>query len=87
MATKSVASSVVKIAVASLVVGLALSLFDIQPQDLMRNLGDTVVEIFDLMVAMLEWSVKYILIGAIVVVPIWLVRVAIRMTRDGLKKD
>lgn len=87
MATKSVASSVVKVAVASLVVGLALSLFDIQPQDLMRNLGDTVVEIFNLMVDMLEWSVKYILIGAIVVVPIWLVRVAIRMTRDGLKKD
>lgn len=87
MATKSVASSVVKVAVASLVVGLALSLFDIQPQDLMRNLGDTVVEIFNLMVDLLEWSVKYILIGAIVVVPIWLVRVAIRMTRDGLKKD
>ncbi len=87
MATKTVASTVVKIAVASLAVGLALSLFDIQPQDLMRNLGDTVVEIFDLMVDLLEWSVKYILIGAIVVVPIWLVRVAIRMTRDGLKKD
>ncbi len=87
MATKSVTSTVVKIAVASLAVGLALSLFNIQPQDLMRNLGDTVVEIFNLMVDLLEWSVKYILIGAIVVVPIWLVRVAIRMTRDGLKKD
>ena len=87
MATKSATSTAIKIAVASLGVGLILSLFDIKPQDLMRNLGETVVEIFNLMVGVVEWSVPYILIGAIVVVPIWLIRVAIRMTRDGLKKE
>lgn len=87
MATSKVTSTAIKIVVASLFVGLLLALFDIQPQDLMRNLGDTVVEIFELMVDMVDWAVPYILIGAIVVVPIWLIRVAIRMTRDGLSKD
>ena len=87
MATKSATSTVIKIAGASLGVGLILSLFNVRPQDLMRNLGETVVEIFNLMVGIVEWSVPYILIGAIVVVPIWLIRVAIRMTREGLKKD
>ena len=38
------------------------------------------------MVDLMEWAVPYILIGAIVVVPIWLVRVAWRLTRKGLSK-
>lgn len=87
MATKDVTSTIIKIVVASLVVGMMLTLFDIQPQDLMRNLGDTVVDIFNIVVDLVEWSVQYILIGAVVVVPIWLIRVAIRMTKDGLTKN
>lgn len=84
--TRKVSRTVVRLVIASLIVGLVLSLFSISPQELMRNFGATVVEIFNLLVGMLEWAVPYILIGAIVVVPIWLVRVAWRYTRKGFSR-
>jgi ABC-type proline/glycine betaine transport system permease subunit len=46
-----------KLAVASIVVGILLAFFGIQPIDLWRDFLDTV---------------RYVLLGAVVVIPIWL---------------
>ncbi|MES1991625.1 MAG: DUF6460 domain-containing protein [Pseudomonadota bacterium] len=62
-----------KLAVASVVVGILLAIFGIQPIDLWRNFLDTVAHIWNMGFDALNWSVRYILLGAVVVVPIWLV--------------
>ncbi|NKB19562.1 MAG: hypothetical protein GKS01_03360 [Alphaproteobacteria bacterium] len=69
----SAVSTIVKIAIISLLVGLALAFFDISPRSLVENLGETVVDIYEVVLSFLKWSLKYVLLGAVVVVPIWLV--------------
>jgi len=71
--SNTVVSTVIKILVVSLLVGWGLTVFDITPQSLMANLGETIQDIFKVFVSMFSWSVPYILLGAVVVVPIWVV--------------
>jgi hypothetical protein len=69
----SVVSRIVKLAIVSLLVGFALAFFGIEPRNLITSLGQTVVDIYEVILRFLQWAVKYILLGAVVVVPIWLV--------------
>ena len=69
----TVVSRIVKLAIVSLLVGFALAFFGIDPKDLITSLGSTVVSIYEVILRFLQWAVKYILLGAVVVVPIWLV--------------
>ncbi|NQU58734.1 MAG: hypothetical protein HQ513_16020 [Rhodospirillales bacterium] len=78
---KNFASTLIKLAIGSLLLGLLLRFFSISPRKLLEGLGDTALEIFDIIAGMLAWAVEYILIGAIVIVPIWLVLVAWRSFR------
>jgi len=71
--SNTIVSTIVKILIVSLLVGFALTLFDITPKQLLANLGGTVQSIFEVGVSMVEWAVPYILLGAVVVVPIWIV--------------
>jgi hypothetical protein len=66
-------SRIVKLAIVSLLVGFALAFFGIEPRNLITSLGQTVVDIYEVILRFLQWAVKYILLGAVVVVPIWLV--------------
>lgn len=75
-------STVVKLALACFLVGLLLNFFDIDPVNLMKNLPDTVYKVFDLLLGWTRRAVPYILLGAIVVIPIWLIRVALRAARN-----
>lgn len=68
-----VRETIIKIAVASLLVGLFLGFFDIDPRALLSSFGETVQKIFSVVASIVEWMVKYLLLGAIVVVPIWLI--------------
>lgn len=81
MANKSVGGTIIKIAVASLLVGLLLSFFNTKPQELLGMLGETAKSIFKWLASMLEGSIEYILLGAAVVIPIYLVVLAWRMLR------
>jgi len=71
--SNTIVSTIVKVLIVSLLVGFALTLFDITPKQLLANLGGTVQSIFEVGVSMVEWAVPYILLGAVVVVPIWIV--------------
>jgi hypothetical protein len=71
--SNTIVSTIVKILIVSLLVGFALTLFDVTPKQLLANLGGTVQSIFEVGVSMVEWAVPYILLGAVVVVPIWIV--------------
>jgi len=39
----------------------------------LANFGETAQKIFSLVARFIEWSVKYVLLGAVIVMPIWLI--------------
>ncbi len=78
---RSVLSTVIRLAIISLLVGFALNFFGIHPEDLVTSLGSTVVEIYRIVLRFLRWALEYILIGAVVVLPIWLVLFLIRLSK------
>lgn len=65
-------TTVWKLIIASLVVGLLLSFFEIDPAELIRNVPETIGKILDAIWSVIEWGIKYIILGAIIVVPVWL---------------
>jgi hypothetical protein len=82
---RNIASVLVKLFVLSFVVGVLLSVFDIRPETLLEDFGDTAVRIFKLVVSAAEWAVPYVLVGAVVVVPVWLVLALLQMARNRRK--
>lgn len=65
----------------SLVIGLVLSALNISPEALLGTIGGTVEVIFLRIADLVAWAVPFVLIGAVVVVPIWLVFAALRLVR------
>lgn len=74
-------ATIIKIAIASLLVGFALSFLGITPQSVLQALGGTAQDLFEVALSFLRWAMKYVLIGAVVVVPIWLVFFLWRLAR------
>ncbi len=68
---KSTMQIIWKLLIASLLVGLALDYFDISPADLIHDIPATVGRVYDAVASVFEWGGKYVLLGAIIVVPIW----------------
>ncbi len=77
----SIRDTLIKIVLFSFVIGLLLSFFDIDPAQLLKNFGATAEKIFEIVADIIEWGVKYVLLGAVVVVPIWLVIFALGKLR------
>lgn len=74
-------SWIVRIIVLSLVVGLALSFLDIEPMGILNDTWDTVLAVFGLFTRVAEWALPYVLVGAVVVVPLALVAALLRYLR------
>lgn len=79
---RSIASTVIRIFLASLAVGLVLSVLNITPQKLLGSLGGTAEQIFEIGVSAVEWAVPFVLVGAVVVIPLWLLRLLWRTAKD-----
>ncbi|MCK5546031.1 MAG: hypothetical protein KAI27_01570 [Rhodospirillaceae bacterium] len=78
---------VVKLLVVSLLVGMMLAFFDMKPEELLASLGDTVKSIFQVLVSFVEWMVPYVLLGAVVVIPIWVIMLVWRYFRSKSEKN
>ena len=78
---RNIGGTLLKLFILSLVVGIVLSVFDIDPENLLGAIGGTVESIFRVTVDALEWAVPFVLIGAVVVVPIWLISTLLRLAR------
>jgi len=83
--SNKVISTIVKLAVASLAIGIVISIFNVSPRRILDLLGSTAQEIIATIVSVFEWAFQYILVGAIVVIPIWLVMVIWRTVRNKSK--
>ena len=84
---RSVTATIVKLIVASLLVGLALSLVDVSPEEILRGLGGWVQRIFSVFVGMVRWAVPYALLGAVIVVPLWAINKLWRLLRGRSVKS
>jgi hypothetical protein len=78
---RNLGGTLLKLFILSLIVGIVLSVFNIDPEKLLGSIGGTVESIFNVLVDALEWAVPFVLIGAVVVIPIWLILAALRMAR------
>jgi hypothetical protein len=66
-------SIVIRLLVLSLIVGIILSALGINPANLFSSLNVLARHIYDMGFGAVEWVLRYVVIGAMIVVPIWLV--------------
>jgi len=77
---------IIKLLVISFFVGLILSFFSVNPRELLELLGDTGKKIVAIIADFFEWALQYILIGAVVVIPIWGLLSLWRIARSKMNK-
>lgn len=65
-------NTILRILVASLLVGMAMAFFQVQPKDVLHWATGGIGEALANAQAWIGWTVKYVLLGAVIVVPIWL---------------
>jgi hypothetical protein len=65
-------ATLMKLAGLSLLVGIVFAAFGIDPLDLWRNFGSTIREAWTLAFDAVNWSWPYAALGAIVVLPLWI---------------
>lgn len=78
----NIVSTLIKLLVASLIVGFVMSYLDLTPRQALESMGSAAVEVFEMGSSVFEWSFTYILLGAAVVVPIWLIAMGWKMLRN-----
>jgi hypothetical protein len=76
-----VLSTVIKIAVLSLIVGLLMSVFGVRPLEVLSATGSALRDLVDWLKWGVGWAWKYIVLGAAIVVPLWLLLFAFRTLR------
>jgi hypothetical protein len=69
-----------KLALISLIVGLILSVFGITPRNIFAVIDDTARYIYDLGFGAITGAIEYIVLGAVIVIPIWLIFRLLRST-------
>jgi len=72
---------VIKLLVASLAVGFVLALFEINPWAYLGPLGSLSQDAITLGARLFRWAWTYVILGAAVVVPVWLVYVLLSYLR------
>ena len=70
--------SLVKILIASLLVGVALSSLNITPDQILKDFGLTPDQIMDYARRGIRWALPHVILGALITVPIWLVMYLLR---------
>ena len=77
-----VVAVILRLAVISLIVGVVLSALGINATNLFSSLSLFARRIYSLGFGAVDWIVQYLLVGAMVVVPIWLVARILGGTRN-----
>lgn len=62
-----------RLALLSFIVGLVFAIFGIDPVDLWREFGTTIERAWALVFDAVIWGWRYAVLGAIVVLPVWII--------------
>jgi hypothetical protein len=65
--------TLVKLAIASLIVGTIMTHFGVTPDQLMKELGVSQERVMELARAGMIWALPNLLLGSLVIVPVWFV--------------
>jgi hypothetical protein len=71
-----------RILVASLFAGVALSYFNITPEQIFSDIGVNSQSIKDVLRRLLVWAMPHIALGAVVILPVWLIIYLFKPSRD-----
>ena len=74
---------IVRLAILSLIVGFLLSIFGLTPRDVFRWFDDIIGRIYDMGFDAVRAAFEYIALGAVVVIPIWLIVRLLRARPGG----
>jgi hypothetical protein len=72
----------IRLAILSILVGVLLSVFGITPRNFFYVIDDFARRIYDLGFGAMTWIIDYMLLGAMLVVPVWLL---VRFLKTGTK--
>ena len=72
----------IKIAAASLVVGVALSSLNVTAEQVLKDMGLTPEEILTWLNKGVDWALPNILLGSIIIVPVWIIVYLFRPPRS-----
>ncbi|OUR76890.1 hypothetical protein A9Q83_12860 [Alphaproteobacteria bacterium 46_93_T64] len=83
---KNLGSTLIKLLIGSFLVGWMLTLFDITPLELLEDLTGTIGEIYSVALRSVRWAADYILLGAVIVLPIFGVVAALNYVQEKNRK-
>jgi hypothetical protein len=78
---KITGSTIIKLLILCFIVGAALAFFQVDPRDLLRHVINLARSIAEWSVSVFGDAMSYVLLGAVVVIPIWLVFYLLRAMR------
>jgi hypothetical protein len=78
----SVAGTLIRLVLLSVVVGVVFSALGITPFNLIERLERLIRNITDMGFDALNWAFKYFLLGAVIVFPVWFVMRLLAKPRD-----
>ena len=78
---KITARTIVKLIIACLLVGLGLSTLNIDLRNILESGQDAIEWLIKVGGEFFGWALSYILIGAVVVIPIWLILYMVKAAR------
>lgn len=74
----------VRLVILSLIVGVILAALGFSPFDIVDSMRRLIARIYDMGFAAIEKAIRYFLLGAVIVFPVWLVMRLLRMfSREG----
>ncbi|MBD1546190.1 DUF6460 domain-containing protein [Roseibium aggregatum] len=74
-------STIFKIALASLIVGAILTFFNISAETILNTVGLSPMQLWIYLQLFIDWAIPNILLGAFIVVPVWLLIYVVRPPR------
>ena len=80
----SPAAVLVRLIAISFVLGVVLSALGVSPYDIVNGLRDLVWRLYSLGFQSIDWIVRYFLLGAVIVFPIWLVSRLLKLGRRSV---
>lgn len=70
---------IVRLAILSLIVGIFLAALGFSPFDIIQSVRELVARIYDMGFAAVEKGLRYFLLGAVIVFPIWFIARLIKL--------
>ncbi len=73
----------VQLVVMSFILGIVLSALGVSPFDIVEGLKRLALRVYDAGFDAVVWGFRYFLLGAVIVVPVWIVMRVLKLGRSG----